>query len=213
MLGLAAWGLSRTRSEEIAVHWDASGAPNVWADRHVAFLILPMIGALVALLLGAAPGLMPARSRIERSAGAYTATWMVVLLGMVVSQFMIVALNAGLAIYAPRLVGVLVAIFLLVTGNWMGKIRYNFLFGVRTPWTLADEWVWDKTHRFTGRLMVLGGVLLLIASFALPGARTALAPGPALITAFIVCSLGPALAGVVYSAVISRSGGQGGQSQ
>lgn len=213
MFGLAAWGLSRTSSDRVAIHWGVDGAPDGWADRHVAFLIVPVAAALTSLLLGAAPGLMPQRSRIERSAGAYTAMWMVVLLGLIVCQFMIVAIDTGLPVYAPRLAGALAALVLLIAGNWMGKIRYNFLFGIRTPWTLADERVWDKTHRFTGRAMVAGAIVLLIASFVLPGARIALSPGAPLIIALIACSVGPVIAGVVYSAVISRSGGQGGNAQ
>ena len=204
MLALGFWGLSRTSASVLAIRWNAAGQPVAWADRYVAFFMVPAIAAVTSLFLGAVPGLMPERSRIERSAAAYTALWMVSLFSMLVGQFVLVALNTGLQIYAPRLLGVLVAIMLFVTGNWMGKIRYNYLFGIRTPWTLADERVWDKTHRLTGRLMVLGGVILLIASFVLPRGPAPQAPGLLLIATYLVCAAGPLIAGVVYSIIISR---------
>jgi uncharacterized membrane protein len=209
MLGLAAWGLTRTSAPDLAVHWDLAGRPTVFSDRYVALLFMPGIAAVVSLLLGALPGLMPANSRIERSAGAYTALWMVTLFSLLVGQFLVVAMNTGISVYAPRLVGALTAVTLLVSGNWLGKIRYNYLFGIRTPWTLASERVWDKTHRFTGRWMVLAALVLLIASFVLPGGRTPLAPGWPLITTLLVCSLAPLIAGVAYSIVISRSSREG----
>jgi uncharacterized membrane protein len=41
-----------------------------------------------------------------------------------------------------------------------------YLVGIRTPWTLASEEVWIKTHRLGGKLMVAGGLLLMISAFA-----------------------------------------------
>ncbi len=43
----------------------------------------------------------------------------------------------------------------------MPKMRRNWLMGIRTPWTLSDERVWDKTHRFAGPLFMLGGLITL----------------------------------------------------
>ena len=47
-----------------------------------------------------------------------------------------------------------VGTLLVVLGGVMGRRRPNWTTGIRTPWTLADERVWDKTHRVAGRLMV-----------------------------------------------------------
>jgi uncharacterized membrane protein len=55
--------------------------------------------------------------------------------------------------------------FLLVTGNVVGKSERNFIFGIRIPWTLASTQNWRATHRFTGRLMIISGVLLLMLSY------------------------------------------------
>jgi uncharacterized membrane protein len=47
-------------------------------------------------------------------------------------------------------------------GNLMGKVQRNFYIGVRTPWALANERVWNATHRFAGKTFVAGGVAGLI---------------------------------------------------
>jgi uncharacterized membrane protein len=49
-----------------------------------------------------------------------------------------------------------------------GKLRSNHIIGIRSPWTLSSDRVWDQTHRFAGRSFVLGGALL-IAGAAIPG--------------------------------------------
>jgi len=44
----------------------------------------------------------------------------------------------------------------------MGRIRQNYFFGIKTPWTLANEEVWRKTHRFTGYVWVAAGFVGLL---------------------------------------------------
>ncbi|WP_143156899.1 SdpI family protein [Thermosyntropha lipolytica] len=54
--------------------------------------------------------------------------------------------------------------FILI-GNFMGQFRHNYFVGIKTPWTLADEDVWQKTHRLGARVWVIGGIVCFIASF------------------------------------------------
>jgi uncharacterized membrane protein len=53
-------------------------------------------------------------------------------------------------------------------GNWMGKIRRNRLIGIRTPWTLADNDVWDRTNRLGGRFAVVVGLVVAATGLLLP---------------------------------------------
>jgi uncharacterized membrane protein len=57
--------------------------------------------------------------------------------------------------------------------------------------------VWDKTQRFTGRLMVMAGLLLAIVALLGPSHGV-------LIGVLVVCAVIPGVAGVIYSSVISR---------
>jgi uncharacterized membrane protein len=49
-------------------------------------------------------------------------------------------------------------------GNVLTTVRSNYMFGVRTPWTLSSELSWDKTHRLVGRLFVVAGIGVFAAS-------------------------------------------------
>jgi uncharacterized membrane protein len=77
-------------------------------------------------------------------------------------------------------------------GNPMGKLRRNFYLGVRTPWTLASERVWNATHRFAAKTFVAGGLVGLV--FSIVG----------LFLWAILATLVGALAPVVYSLVIYK---------
>jgi uncharacterized membrane protein len=62
---------------------------------------------------------------------------------------------------------------LVVIGNVLPRARPNWLFGIRTPWTLSSDRVWERTHRLGGVTFVIAGALLAVSvllapKFALP---------------------------------------------
>jgi uncharacterized membrane protein len=197
----AAGGAYRLAPAHLAVRWNIYGEPSGFADRGVALLLLPAIALALTAVFALVPAVAPARSRLDRSAVAWTAVWMVVILQLLFGQILLIAANLDTQLDVPRLCALCAAAVIFVVGNWMGKIRYNFVFGLRTPWTLADERVWDKTHRFAGRLMAPAAVVLAICGFALPAGRQS---GLVFCAAMIIAAGGPALAAVIYSALIAR---------
>jgi uncharacterized membrane protein len=58
-------------------------------------------------------------------------------------------------------------VLLAVVGNYLGKVTRSFV-GICTPWTLANDVVWERTHRFAGRVFVLGGVLIIWLAITSP---------------------------------------------
>ena len=56
------------------------------------------------------------------------------------------------------------ALFLIITGNVMGKIERNFALGIKTPWAIDSEENWRATHRLAARLMVIAGIILLVCT-------------------------------------------------
>jgi uncharacterized membrane protein len=89
-------------------------------------------------------------------------------------------------------------LFIILFGNVMGKLRRNFYIGVRTPWTLADERVWNATHRFAARTFVASGLVGLALSIL----------GLFLwaILALLVGALAPVVYSLVYYKQLERRG-------
>jgi uncharacterized membrane protein len=81
-------------------------------------------------------------------------------------------------------------VLLIVIGNVLPRARPNFWFGIRTPWTLTNERVWERTHRVGGYVLVGAGILVVGAAF-LPIDIAAPAAG--------VMAVGAALITVIYS--------------
>ena len=59
-----------------------------------------------------------------------------------------------------------VGAFLIVFGNISGKLSWNYFVGVRTPWTMDDPHVWERTHRAAGPVFMIGGIAMVCAALA-----------------------------------------------
>ncbi|MGM9631201.1 SdpI family protein [Butyricicoccus sp.] len=90
-------------------------------------------------------------------------------------------------------VTVAVGILLAVCGNLMPKFKHNYFIGIRTPWTLASETVWYRTHRLCGVLWVIGGLVIVLSAF-LPAAASV----PVLLAAIAVLVLVPYVMSYVF---------------
>jgi uncharacterized membrane protein len=86
---------------------------------------------------------------------------------------------------------------LVVIGNQLGKSRSMYLIGLRTPWTLASEEVWIRTHRLGGKLMMAAGMVIVAAA--------ALAVPPEAMMILMLAAVAAAAAiPVVYSYLLWR---------
>ena len=150
----------------VAIHFAADGHPNGWARPVAAYLLMPGVAAALWLLLAVGPRIDPRGANLARSQTAYGVIWLTVTLILAVTQAAQIAVAAGVGVRMPSVAVLCCAILLILAGNVLGKLRPNNFVGIRTPWTRADDRVWDKTHRFGGFMFVAGGIAeLLIAAF------------------------------------------------
>lgn len=166
MVGLSAWAWRQLPADaSIPVHWNAAGQVDRYGGKAEGLLLLPAVSIGIILIFRLIRSIDPLRANIERSGQAYRAVlsgtlfFMAVLHGGAVLAALGYPINIGL-LTAPAL-----GIMFIVIGNYLGKIRRNYMFGVRTPWTLTSELSWNKTHRITGKLFMASGLLIIAASF------------------------------------------------
>ena len=103
----------------------------------------------------------------------------------------------GFAINVSRLGMVFVGLIFIVIGNYLPKCRHNYTVGIRLPWTLDNEDNWNHTHRFTGYVWIIAGVVTLLSVFLSHAAVVWVA-------AIFVASLSP----LVYSFVYAKRHGK-----
>lgn len=156
--------------EQVPVHWNLHGEVTRHGSRWEALLVLPVLAAGITLLLSILPRLGPLRANLEAFKTIYGRIVIAVLGLFAAMHAMMLLMGAGAEVPVAKVVTVSIGILLAVLGNWMGKIRRNFWVGIRTPWTLANDVVWERTHRVGGRLMVLLGLLVIAAGALAPPA-------------------------------------------
>jgi len=149
---------------QIPVHWNAAGQ----ADRHdgalFGLLFIPAIQILTLLLFSALKFIEPRYKNLEKSGKALQAIILAITAFMLLVQAMLIGQALGYQFARINLIFGGVGLMFMVMGNYFGKLRSSFFIGIRTPWTLSSETVWKKTHRLGGKLFILAGGILLLAS-------------------------------------------------
>ena len=161
---LAALWLYPQLAAQTPTHWDLHGnvngtMPRFWGAAFTPLLLLGL--TLVTMIL---PVVSPRHFEIAPFAPVYYLLMLAVQgVILVIGLFMLMA-GAGYAVPMPIIALCAVGVLFMVLGNYMGKLRKNFFIGIRTPWTLASDAVWERTHRLGGWVFVLAGLLLVLGA-------------------------------------------------
>ena len=149
----------------IPTHWDLSGQPNGWSSRFWGAWLIPVFLLGMWALVRVLPRIDPRGSNYAKFGGAFEAIIDTIMLFVLALH--IVALRAALGhpVEMERILPIGIGVLLIVIGNLLPRARPNWFVGIRTPWTLSSDRVWEKTHRFGGRIFVAGGLIITIASF------------------------------------------------
>lgn len=147
--------------DSLPIHWNARGEIDGWMAKPLGAFFLPLVSAFVSLVSAMAPSWSPKGFEMNPMARFYP-TIVAAIAGTllyVTIQLLRAAMGVPVAM-TNHAVGIAGLVFIVI-GNYLGKSTRNFFYGIRTPWTLASDEVWERTHRFAGPLMVAGGFVLL----------------------------------------------------
>lgn len=172
--GLWAW-VQLPAGARVATHFNLQGQPDDWGSPTFAFAFPPLLAAGMLALFRGVTRLDPRRDNVAASGKAMAVIAVFVVLILAVAQGAVTATALGRQVDVGGLVTFGIGLMLAGMGNVLPKLRSNFFFGIRTPWTLSDEQVWARTHRFAGGVFVACGVLLMAAAL-LPAGQDWRAP-------------------------------------
>jgi len=142
--------------DALPMRWDLYGHPGLYMPKWWVAWVIPLATALVTTgLIWLLPPKRTSRIIIDAIAGMMCyicAVSLVTAIHPVASPLPYVFMGIG--------------VFLMVIGNILGKLTWNFFVGIRTYWTTDDPAVWERTHRSAGPVYVLGGAAILAAGMA-----------------------------------------------
>lgn len=144
--------------KQIPTNWGFGG--QVSYSPKSTLWVLAGMAPFLAVLFQALPYIDPKKKNYLKFQNVYQSfqlffqIFMLAMVGIVITE----SFRPG-TIQVSTLVTAMCGILFMFIGNIMPKFRQNFFCGFRTPWTLSDETVWNKTHRLGGRLMFAAGLL------------------------------------------------------
>jgi uncharacterized membrane protein len=150
----------------VVTHWDFAGQPNGWSGPAFAAFFFPGLLLAIYLLLLFIPRFDPKKERYAEFGRTYDIFRNFILLVMAIIYFIASLVNIGFDINVSSWVSFIVGLLFVIIGNYMGKLKRNWFVGIRTPWTMSSETVWNKTHRFGGKAFILAGLLMILTGFA-----------------------------------------------
>lgn len=152
--------------DQVPVHWNFAGEPDNWMDKDIGTFLLPLVTLGMVILFPILQKIDPKRKNYEKFKGP----WEVIQVSIVGMFAYFYAVSMYMTLYPQQsntmgqfmIFGI--GLLFVILGNLMGKVRHNYFVGLKTPWTLADPQVWQKSHRFTGWIFVFAGLAFIVES-------------------------------------------------
>lgn len=147
--------------EQMASHWNAQGQVDGYMSRFWGVFFLPLMLVVLASLLLLLPKIDPLRRNIEQFRAQYERFVVLALGFFLYVHLFTLAANLGWKMQIMRVLAPGMAILFYGAGVLVEHAKRNYFIGIRTPWTLASEEVWNRTHRVGGRWFKVAGLLAL----------------------------------------------------
>jgi len=198
ILSIAAIGLGLALEprfpEQMAIHWNEQGVADGYGSRFMGIWFLPLMTIGLTLLLLGIPRIDPLKKNIDQFKKEYYTFILLFVFFFIYLHGISLLFNLGvqfnlLTVMIPAFAG-----FFYYIGVMMEKAKRNYFIGVRTPWTLADDEVWNETHRVGAKGFKIGGVITLLG-VVFPSLAIWLMMVPLLVVSVFI---------VVYSYVVFR---------
>lgn len=160
MFGLLFWD---KLPEQMVTHWGSDWNADGWSNRNFAVFALPVFILIVHWFCIFCTSKDPKNK--DQSNKIFSIVLWICPIISIVTSCMIYAAALGKVIQPNVIVYILIGLLFIIVGNYLPKCKQNYTIGTRVKWALENEENWNATHRFSGKVWVVGGVLIMVCSF------------------------------------------------
>ncbi|BDG43284.1 SdpI family protein [Saccharococcus caldoxylosilyticus] len=192
--GFSLWAYPQL-PEKVPIHWNFSGEVDGYSSKLFAVFATPVLMMLIYGILMGVPKIDPRKDNFQKFEGVYRIFVNVTLTFFGAGHLSIIFSGLGYHVNIDWIANIGLGLLFIILGNYMPKIKANYFIGIRTPWTMANETVWARTHRFGGKVFFIGGIIIIVSAFAPSSIRAVL------LIASIVCI---AIVPMVYSYAVYK---------
>ena len=150
---------------KMVTHFDFYGIPNGFMGRFWGIFLLPFISLLLYVLFRAILYIDPLKENIKSFRIYYNVFVDIFLILMLYLELSLILWNVGIKINILRFLTIPIGLFYIYIGVLLGKSKRNWFIGIRTPWTLTSDYVWDKTNKLAGKFFIIDGIFVMLSFF------------------------------------------------
>jgi uncharacterized membrane protein len=154
-------------SDPLVSHWDAAGNPNGQMPKFWFMVTIPAMMILMYILFLAIPLIDPLKENIKKFRSYFDLFVNIILLFLLYTFGLTIYWNLGNMFNMSYFIIAPIAILLFFTGILLEKTKRNWFIGIRTPWTMSSDVVWEKTHKHGAIIFKVYAVILLLAMFVI----------------------------------------------
>ena len=156
VVGLLLWN---KLPDPMPSHWNIHGEVDGWSSKAFTVFGLPaMMLALQWVCIFAS--MADPKYKNYNPKMTKLMFWICPAIGLVLCC-MVYPQAMGYSVPIEVIMPLLMGILFMIVGNWLPKCEQTYTMGIKLPWTLSSEENWNATHRFGGKVWVLGGVITL----------------------------------------------------
>ena len=183
--------------DQMASHWNANDQVDGYMSKFWGVFLLPLMTLGMFALFMAVPNIDPLKANIAQFRETFNVFILVIIAFMLYLYGLTLVWNLGYQDFNMSAAMLpFMGVLFIATGYMLRKAKRNFFIGIRTPWTLSSDTVWDKTHQLGSILFMASGAFAIIGGFF--GGMTAF-------WLMFVPLIGSSIFLVIYSYVLYRN--------
>lgn len=154
--------------DKIASHWNVYGEVDGYMSKVWGTYFMPVLLVLVMVLFTVMPKIDPFKKNIAEFKSLYSFTLLSIVLFLVYLHALSLIWNLGFTFDFTRALAPALGFLFIVIGMVLPYTKRNWFLGIRTPWTLSSDSVWERTHKAGGQVFVFTGITVVILGFLMP---------------------------------------------
>lgn len=151
--------------DRIASHWNIKGEVDSYMSKFWGLFLMPIILLGLWLLFLLIPRIDPLKKNIEKFRKYYNGFVVLISLFLFYIYLLAIAWNTGMRFDMGRAMVPAMGILFYYIGILLKHAKRNWFIGIRTPWTLSSDKVWEKTHEIAGKFFKIAGVIAILGIF------------------------------------------------
>lgn len=148
--------------EKIASHWGINGEVNGYMSKFWGLFIMPVISVALLVLFMLIPKIDPLKENIKKFRGYFDNFVVIMFLFLFYIYALTVLWNLGVRFDITYLIIPPIGLLFFYAGVLMENSKRNWFIGMRTPWTISSDRVWDKTNKLGGKLFKISGMIAVL---------------------------------------------------